>query len=860
MSTPTPSLPDRPRRTSPDHPATSATTATSETSATSATTETPAGTGRDRRARRDGTDRRRVRATNRPTSSRSTRWARDSFAVTTGGGTWALRVAGVSALVLALVAIVSPNHPSSRANRGLDVLDLTAALVPVLIVLIRARADQHRRQAWLVLAGALALVAVAVLSALQFETGTPRASDVLRVAGAAALALGVGLVTRRLAPTALASERLDGVVLVLGASAGASLLWSARFLRFEGDAYELRVAVLLVLADLVALTVLAAVISAMRYRPSPAVIAMVVAVGLLLTADLGYLSRVLSAPDAIQLVVPPRWTQDLRLFSYVLLAAAAWLPRTDRRQPPVRSGSLNLVPVVFSLVALAILGIGILGDISVFTALLALGAIAAVVVRTAVTVHELNTSSESYRLARTDELTSLTNRRGFLEGLDRLIEVAPHSVAVMIIDLNGFKEVNDSLGHHAGDELLRLVSDRFKPVVGDAALLARLGGDEFGVVILVPDQQSAVDGAQLLQQSLVEAFEVDGVPVRVGAAIGVALYPEHSRTRTGVLRSADVAMYEAKQQRTGVEVYRPSSDFQTREKLQLLEDLRQAIEHRGLSLWYQPKVSLLDGKITSSEALVRWEHPTRGLLMPDDFVPIAERAGLVPGLTRAVLAQAISFHAERCPHVGVSVNISHRDVVDESLADYIADLLAIYGYPAEKLTLEITETELAHDPERATRSIALLRQAGMQISIDDFGVGYSSMARLLGLPVDEVKIDKSFVFAIDEDSRAIAIIRSTVELAAALDLRVVAEGIENAHVLQQVRTAGVHIGQGYVFTRPLAGKDYLEFLTARTRGQWDTPRRPPVLPAPSGMPAASALPAMPAPSGVPAPPSSASPA
>jgi diguanylate cyclase (GGDEF)-like protein len=774
-----------------------------------------------------------------------------------------LRLAGVAGLLLVLTAVLVPNHESTRLHRGLDALDFAAALVPVLFVLIRARTDRHRRQTWLTLAAALAVFAIAALSALQFESVTPRVSDMLRVSGAALLAVALGLVTRRLATTARASERLDGVVLVLGASAGASLLWSAPFQRFEGDAYELRVAVLLVMGDLVALTVLAAVVSAMRYRPSPAVFVAVLAIGLLLAADLGYLSRVLGAVDAAQLVVPPRWSQDLRLLSSVLLAIAAWLPRTNRRQPTTRSGQLNLVPVVFSLVALGILGVGILAEISVFSALLALGAIAAVVLRTAVTVHELNTSNESYRLARTDELTSLTNRRGFLEGLDRLVEVAPQSVAVMIIDLNGFKEVNDSLGHHAGDELLRLVADRFKPVVGDAALLARLGGDEFGVVILVPDQQAAVDGAHLLQQSLVESFEVDGVPVRVGAAIGVALYPEHSRSRTGVMRSADVAMYDAKQRRTGVEVYRPSSDFQTREKLQLLEDLRQAIEHRGLSLWYQPKVSLADGKITGSEALVRWEHPTRGLMMPDDFVPIAERAGLVPGLTRAVLAQAIAFHAERCPHVGVSVNISHRDVVDESLADYIADLLTIYGYPADKLTLEITETELAHDPERATRSIALLRRAGMQISIDDFGVGYSSMARLLDLPVDEVKIDKSFVFAIDADSRAIAIIRSTVELAAALELRVVAEGIENPHVLQQVREAGVHIGQGYVFTRPLAGKDYLDFLAARTKGAAPTPLRPPVLPdrslprpaptSPSAPPTPAAIPTSDAPPTTPAP-------
>ncbi len=771
--------------------------------------------------------------TNPATESRTRlrRRSTDAVALSTPRSTFLLRALCAASVLAVGAAVATPSGATSPAANGLDVLDLLAAALPVVVVAIAARVDSNRRRTWGVLAAAIGMMAVSIASVLQLDSlTTPRPSDVARLLGTGLLAAAIALVTRNVNPASLRSDQLDGMILVLGGSAAATMLWTDTF-SGVGDTYEVRVALLAVVLDVLVATVVAAAVSAMRYKPSTSVIMLCVSAGLLIAADVGHLHWAADLSTLGPSVgTVPQWTNNARLSALLVVALSAWLPRSNRRQGQERLSQLTVIPVVFSLMALGILGAGIVGTVNLVSSLLALGAVAAVILRTAVTVHELHTGSESYRLARTDELTSLTNRRGFLEGLDRLIEVAPSTVAVMIIDLNGFKEVNDSLGHHAGDEMLRLVADRFRPVVGDAGLLARLGGDEFGVVIVVPDGHAAIEGADLMQRSLDEAFMVDGISVRVGAAIGVALYPEHSRTRSGVLRSADVAMYEAKQRRTGVEMYHPASDFQTREKLQLLDDLRGAIEHRGLSLYYQPKVDLRDGKITSSEALVRWQHPTRGLMLPDDFVPLAERAGLVPGLTRAVLAQAISFHAERCPHVGVSVNISHRDVVDDNLAEYIADLLRIYGYPAAKLTLEITETELAHDPDRASRSIANLRSAGMRISIDDFGVGYSSMARLLDLEVDEVKIDKSFVFAINDDVRAIAIIRSTVELAAALGLQVVAEGIENPQVLAEVLHAGVDVGQGYVITRPLAGKDYLEFLSSRTKGGLEAPRPSPVLP------------------------------
>jgi diguanylate cyclase (GGDEF)-like protein len=755
----------------------------------------------------------------------------DAFASMHRRGTIMVRLAAIVVAATVVTAVVTGVGDGIETPRPLDA---AAAAATAVLLAGLVCTDRHRRFAWTLLTTAVGVLVTALAWQVWLDPiGWERTSNVICVGGVLLLTVAVAVVGRSATTGASRSDRLDGVVIVLGACAGLATLWqgSADALRVESD--TARLALMMVGADVLLLAVAVATVSAMRYRPTLSAGLTVLAATAMLVADLRSLQVLLELGVQVGSFAAtppptPTGTTELRVVALLLIAVAAWLPQSSRADLPVRRPDISVAPVVASFIALVILGATIIGEVNTAAALLAFATVATIILRAGLTVHDIHSGGESYRLARTDELTGLTNRRGFLEGLDRLIEVAPLNVAVMVIDLNGFKEVNDSLGHHAGDELLRLAADRFRPVVGSAGLLARLGGDEFGVVIMVRDKHAALEGASMLQRSLDDAFEVDGLSVRVGAAIGVALYPSQARTRSGVLRSADVAMYDAKTRRTGVELYHPASDFCTRDKLQLLEDLREAIEHRRLTLHYQPKVGLTDGKITGSEALVRWQHPTRGLLTPDEFVPLAERAGLVPGLTRAVLAQAISFHAERCPHVGVSVNISHRDIVDDDLAVYISDLLAIYSYPAEKLTLEITETELAHDPERATRSIAHLRSAGIRISIDDFGVGYSSMARLLDLQVDEVKIDKSFVFAIADDARAIAIVRSTVELAAALGLKVVAEGIEDADVLAHVVRAGVDVGQGYLITRPLAGMDYLEFLAHRTRGA--APARPAAAP------------------------------
>jgi predicted signal transduction protein with EAL and GGDEF domain len=321
--------------------------------------------------------------------------------------------------------------------------------------------------------------------------------------------------------------------------------------------------------------------------------------------------------------------------------------------------------------------------------------------------------------------------------------------------------------------------------------------------------------AQELAETLFDPISLDGVTVRVGASIGVSISPDHGSTHSELLRSADVAMYEAKRSRSIVCVYHADHDLNSRERLELIDELRNAINTRSLDLHYQPTLNLHTETVVGVEALVRWHHPTQGLLQPDSFVPLAERVGLIPQLTRAVLEMAIEEAArlDRRGHpLQMSVNISRYDLVDEELPAFIDDLLEQHDVPHSRLTLEVTESCIGSDPDRAKRSIDELRARGIRISIDDFGVGYSSMSQLLQLPIDELKIDKSFVLALEEDDRARAIISSTVELARALKLVVVAEGAEKTSNLNSLAYLGVDIAQGFFIARPLTSHELHRFI------------------------------------------------
>ena len=431
--------------------------------------------------------------------------------------------------------------------------------------------------------------------------------------------------------------------------------------------------------------------------------------------------------------------------------------------------------------------------------------------------------NEAGVLARTDDLTELLNRRGILEILDHMIPRGrgARSTAVFIIDLDGFKEVNDSLGHQAGDDLLRQVAERFRGCLGAEGVLGRLGGDEFGAIARVDSVEDALALGRRLISSLVEPFEADHIPVRIGASTGIAIAPEHGTDRSNLLRCADVAMYDAKRSQRDVALYSVSHDPNSRDRLELIEDLRDAIRSRALEMHYQPAIDLRSGAVVGVEALVRWRHPTRGLLFPDSFIPLAERVGLITLLTRSVIEQSVRFMATgpQPPHAStlrLSINVSGLDLSDETLPEFVRGQLAAHRFPASRLTLEVTETSLADDPERANRTIQTLREEGVRVAIDDFGVGYSSMSQLLGLSFDELKIDRTFVAPLQRDPRARAIVRSTVQLARALHLSVVAEGVESLELQTMLADLGCDYAQGYAISRPLTPDQLHEFV--RTYG------------------------------------------
>jgi diguanylate cyclase (GGDEF)-like protein len=427
--------------------------------------------------------------------------------------------------------------------------------------------------------------------------------------------------------------------------------------------------------------------------------------------------------------------------------------------------------------------------------------------------------------ANHDELTGLLNRRGFLTALDAEISAAPADetalAAVLMVDLDGFKAVNDTLGHGAGDLLLRELGPRVLRVLRDGDVLARLGGDEFALLLprdrrLTPDAVTTL--AERVRAAIAEPLAYDGLTLQVRASVGIALFPDHGRDADALLKHADVAMYHAKRSRSGVSVYDHEADENSRERLALAGDLRVGIPRDELVLHYQPKADLETGVVTSAEALVRWRHPERGLLAPPAFLPVAEQAGLMGELTRWVLEHAIAQCAtwrQEGIELALSVNLSPSDLLDEGLVDTVAELLTRHGVQPAALNLEITETVMMSEPVRSRETITALAELGVRVSLDDFGTGYSSLSHLRGLAVDEIKIDRSFVMGLVPGSEDAVIVSSTIGLARGLGLRVVAEGVESADVLEELSGYGCHEAQGYYVSRPVPAPDLTAWLLAR---------------------------------------------
>ncbi len=422
-----------------------------------------------------------------------------------------------------------------------------------------------------------------------------------------------------------------------------------------------------------------------------------------------------------------------------------------------------------------------------------------------------------------DNLTGLPNRVFFQQRLaDLLARQRPSDsqIAVMLIDLDRFKEINDTLGHATGDLLLQEVAERLRRGVAPEVTVARLGGDEFA--LLDPSRsgpQDAITMAANLRATLQRPFAYQDLQLEVSATIGVATAPLHGRDPSTLLRRADVAMYAAKNTAAGVAVYGEDLDDHSPRKLALVSDLRSAIEHDGLEVHYQPKVEMATGRVIGVEALVRWPHPGAGMVPPDEFVPLAERIGLIGPMTDFVLRTALaqSRRWEQAGHqLSVAVNLSARSLLDPNLVDDIARALNRANVDASNLLLEITETSVMSDAEYALGVLDRLANMGLTLAIDDFGTGYSSLSYLKRLPVDEIKIDKSFILNMQHDDNDAVIVRSIIDLARNLRLRVVAEGVETPEIWNGLRAMGCDIAQGYLISRALPAASLTSWLETVT--------------------------------------------
>jgi diguanylate cyclase len=499
--------------------------------------------------------------------------------------------------------------------------------------------------------------------------------------------------------------------------------------------------------------------------------------------------------------------------SILFLSMSVWLRARPSNPFTLQKPATFVIPGLSTVCALVILYAGNLHAVSRVALDLATVALLLVGVRLVVSVRGMRALSQERRhQSVTDDLTGLGNRRCLFTVLDAFFAdydptaAQPRLLAFLFVDLNHFKEVNDTFGHPAGDQLLKQLGPRLSACLRESDLLIRLGGDEFVAVLLDAEADYATDVAQRLTDELARAFILDTMLASISASIGIALAPTDATDSAGLLRCADIAMFRAKSSGAPFAVYEHDLDNYGN-RLLLLEELRSAIEEHQLVLHYQPQLDLRTGQIVAVESLLRWVHPQRGIVAPDKFLPFAEDAGLMGAITTLVLtdalAQCAAWRSAGSP-LSVSVNISPTNLLDPRFTDLVGDLLKSHGVPAEDLVLEITETSVISEFDRSQRIIQELRDLGIVVSIDDFGAGFTSLAHLSSLAVKELKLDITFIrkLTAHDNEHDLDLVRATIDLGHALGLRIVAEGIEDHATLELLSDLGCHLGQGYFISRP----------------------------------------------------------
>ena len=709
---------------------------------------------------------------------------------------------GMAAMVAAVAcqALLAALGQSTAADvAGGLVVPLLAALV----VAERVRRTRSERTAWSAVVVALALLIVGnvycvVAFADPANPPVPSPADITYLAEYPLMFVALGLLVRDRAVGFRPSLWIDGIVATLSVAGVWTALDPPR-VAHAGSTLGALTLHAYVVGDVVLAAAAVGTFALFSWRPGPAWI--VIAGGLMTqsAADLLTSMSASGGSPALLQVIGVLWSLAVATF-----IVAAWMPTTNRPHHTIAGWRAQAPTVAFSAVALGTLVAGVAGDVPVIARTLATAAVAAAMLRLLWTANENVGLEFARKLAITDDLTGLGNRRQLWTSV-RAACSRRERFALLMIDLDGFKEVNDALGHNAGDRLLKGIAERFSRLVRPDDVLTRLGGDEFGLLVRSCDEAAAVAFADRVGEVLETGFEVHGITVRIAASAGIVIATGDD-TAPELLRRADVAMYEAKRHRSRREVYDPETDQRSPARLAMMEQLRRAIEARTLAVHYQPKAHLGSGEVYGLEALVRWRMADGELLMPADFLPLADNAGLMYELTLCVLERALADVAGlrmRRPQLTVAVNVPPVAILDANLSHDIARLLAAAGLPGSALEIEITEESLMADRLRARSLIAGLRELGVAISIDDYGTGYSSLPYLRDLEVDSLKLDRSFVTGLADSGKAGTIVASTIKLAHALGLWVVAEGVESSADWIALDALDCDAVQGYLLSRPV---------------------------------------------------------
>ncbi len=736
---------------------------------------------------------------------------------------------GALAVLALVVAVVVVNAATGVGGTGAAEPirawgPATAYILVGAIVGLRARRIRAKRAAWTIFAIGILLYGVAMIlwsAWLSWLPAPPRPSlsDALWLAFyPCSYAAIVGLTSFRGQRRPPAGVWLDGIVAGSGLAAlGAAVVLSPALTTTPGSGWAVATELAYPIGDLLLAGLVLGVVAVRGWRLDRGWATLGFGFLLMAIADCLYTLQVSGGANEVT-----AFTNILYVVAFAAFALSSWQSPPTRPEPKVASWSVLLVPTGFTIAALGLLIYDRDHRINALAFGLATLTLVAAIGRMVCAFRDARGLFEARRLAATDDLTSLPNRRQFMGLTEKAIaetEIAGGALAVLMLDLDNFKELNDTLGHHAGDTLLRMIGPRLEHALRHTHVVARLGGDEFAVLLYpAPAECEVALIAERVLHALREPFHVHGLALRVTGSLGIASYPAHARDADELMRHADIAMYQAKTARNGYDFYAHERDTNSRERLALAAELASALEHGGIEVHFQPKGDIRSRRIVGVEALVRWRRADGRLMPPAEFVPAAEHAGLARALTGKVLELALAqIRAWRDAghELNVAVNTTVADLLDGAFPEQVAVELARHGLPANALILEITETSVLADPDRIGAGLDRLVELGIELSLDDFGTGYSSLAHLKSMPVSEIKIDRAFVARMCSDATDSAIVYAMIQLARKLGIRVVAEGVEDRRTWEELQALDCDLIQGYLLSRPMPAPDLEPQLEAQ---------------------------------------------